>query len=40
MVRDRDSDRFKGYAYVEFNSKNDLAEALKLDGLVSFSQMN
>ncbi|VDD93352.1 unnamed protein product [Enterobius vermicularis] len=33
MVRDRDSDRFKGYAYVEFNSKNDLAEALKLDGL-------
>lgn len=32
MVRDRESDRFKGYAYVEFNSRNDLAEALKLDG--------
>lgn len=32
MVRDRESDRFKGFAYVEFEKKNDLVEALKLDG--------
>lgn len=32
MVRDRDSDEFKGYAYVEFHSKNDLIEALEMDG--------
>jgi len=32
IVRDRDTGNPKGYAYVEFGSKQDLAEALKFDG--------
>lgn len=32
MVRDRETDKFKGYAYVEFRTREDLAKALKFNG--------
>ncbi|VDM39525.1 unnamed protein product [Toxocara canis] len=32
MMRDHESDRFKGFAYVEFATKEDLERALELDG--------
>jgi len=31
-VRDRETDRPKGFGYVEFASRSDLENALKLDG--------
>lgn len=34
MMRDRDTDAFKGFAYVEFSSRTDLEKALDLDGVV------
>lgn len=37
MTRDRETDQFKGFAYVEFESKDDLVNALKVDGAVCFS---
>ena len=35
MMRDRETDAFKGFAYVEFASRDDLEKALALDGAVS-----
>uniref|UniRef100_A0A7E4ZRS1 RRM domain-containing protein n=1 Tax=Panagrellus redivivus TaxID=6233 RepID=A0A7E4ZRS1_PANRE len=32
MMRDRETDQFKGFAYVEFGSREDLEKALLLDG--------
>lgn len=36
MVRDHDNDQFKGYAYVEFKTREDLERALSYDGCVRF----
>lgn len=35
LLRDRATDRFKGFGYVEFESVQDLEEALKMGGQVS-----
>ncbi|KAK6024803.1 hypothetical protein OSTOST_09321 [Ostertagia ostertagi] len=34
MVRDRETDKFKGFAYVEFNSAEDLEKVLEWNGVV------
>ncbi|XP_032781853.2 eukaryotic translation initiation factor 4H [Daphnia magna] len=34
MVRDRETDHFKGFCYVEFESQKDLIHALDLDGVL------
>ena len=34
MVRDRETDRFKGFCYVEFETQNDLIRALELDSAI------
>ena len=34
MIRDRESDTFKGYAYVEFGDKRSYVQALGYDGVV------
>ncbi|PIO63091.1 hypothetical protein TELCIR_15324 [Teladorsagia circumcincta] len=33
MVRDRETDKFKGFAYVEFNSAEDLEKVLEWNGV-------
>ncbi|XP_063229420.1 eukaryotic translation initiation factor 4H [Bacillus rossius redtenbacheri] len=35
MVKDRETDRFKGFCYVEFEDCNDLERALSVDGLLN-----
>lgn len=34
MVRDRETDRFKGFCYVEFESQKDLVQALEYNGVL------
>ncbi len=39
FVRDRETDRFKGFGYVEFATSGDLTKALQLDGAVRLSPL-
>jgi len=32
MIRDKETDRFKGFAYVEFSTREELEKALEIDG--------
>lgn len=34
LVKDRETDQFKGFCYVEFESLSDLESALELDGRI------
>lgn len=34
LVHDRETDKFKGYCYVEVDSRNDLINVLEMDGCV------
>lgn len=34
-MRDYENDRFKGFAYIEFRTRDDLEKALALNGVVS-----
>lgn len=34
LVKDRETDQFKGFCYVEFESVTDLEQALELDGRI------
>lgn len=34
LVKDRETDRFKGFCYVEFETAKDLQEAISMDGSV------
>lgn len=36
MIRDRETDTFKGFAYVEFGDKRSYMTALGYDGVVCF----
>lgn len=35
LVKDKETDRFKGFCYVEFETAKDLQEAVALDGCVA-----
>ncbi len=39
MVRDRETAAFRGYAYVEFETVEDLKNALAVDGAVILSEL-
>lgn len=34
LVKDKDTDQFKGFGYVEFNTLEDLEKAIELDGRI------
>lgn len=38
MVKDRETDQFRGYCYVEFETQDDLIEVLKLDGRIQLEE--
>ena len=40
MVRERETAKFKGYAYVEFDDIDALKSALELDGSVRIKKFN
>lgn len=33
-MHDRETDKFKGYCYVEFETRNDLLKVMELDGIL------
>lgn len=35
LVKDKETDRFKGFCYVEFETAKDLQEAVSMDGTVA-----
>lgn len=38
LVKDKETDQFKGYCYVEFDTQQDLTEVLKLDGRIQLEE--
>lgn len=38
LVKDKETDQFKGYCYVEFDTQEDLTEVLKLDGRIQLEE--
>lgn len=38
LVKDRETDKFKGFCYVEFEALEDLEQALLLDGRISLDE--
>lgn len=40
LVKDRETDHFKGYSYVEFEEMHDLEAALALDGRIQLDNSN
>ena len=40
MVRDRESDAFKGFAYVQVNTAEQLQKMLSLQGVVCFARFH
>lgn len=38
LVHDRETDKFKGYCYVEFYTRNELIRVLEMDGILFLEQ--
>ncbi|XP_037049780.1 eukaryotic translation initiation factor 4H [Bradysia coprophila] len=38
LVKDKETDQFKGYCYVEFDTQQDLTDVLKLDGRIQLEE--